>query len=167
MTHNVPEPQPPRELLWRRIRSEAERARCEAWLQAHPEARADWELETALTEALVRLPNAPVPSNFTARVLQAVEREESARSPSPAPRWRAWFGWRWLPRFVLLALLLGVAVFWHQRHQSRAQAELRRSLTLIAAMPAIPNPQALEDFEVVRSLSRTPPWDEELLALMQ
>ena len=165
--HDASASQPSRELLWRRSLSEAERAQFRAWLEAHPEARTDWELEGALTEALSRLPDAPVPSNFTARVLQAVEREEQSRGARLASVRVSLFWRRWLPRFAVVALVLGAGVFFHQRHQARQQAELRRSLTLIAGISAVPSPQALEDFEVVRHLSRTPPWDEELLALMQ
>ena len=40
---------------------------------------ADLELEARLTRALARLPDAPVPSNFTARLMQAVDLEESRR----------------------------------------------------------------------------------------
>ncbi|MCX8091993.1 MAG: hypothetical protein N3I86_13840 [Verrucomicrobiae bacterium] len=165
--HEASAPEPPREWLWRRTLSEAERARLRAWLEAHPEARDDFELERGLTEMLARLPDTPAPSNFSARVLQAVERETPARG---AARWSEWVAssWRrWLPRAAVATLVLGAGVFWFQHHQARQQAEWRRSLTLIAALPAVPSPQALEDFEVVRQLSRTPPWDEELLALMQ
>ena len=88
---------PLRELVWRRKLTEAEHA----GLRAQPETQADLELESRLTEALARLPDAPVPSNFTARVLQAVEREE-VRGPDRrsgtgtgacwCPGWRS--GWR-------------------------------------------------------------------------
>ena len=64
------------ESLWRRKLSEAERAT----LRASPEL----ELEAKLTAALGKISEASVPSNFTARVLAAVELEEmrSARSRS-------------------------------------------------------------------------------------
>ncbi len=67
-----------RELSWRRKLTGAEEAELRAWLAAHPDAQADWEAEAGLNAALGRLPDAPVPSNFTARVLQAVEREAAA-----------------------------------------------------------------------------------------
>src|SRR6516225_12355183 len=63
---------PGRELIWRRKLTEAERAE----LQTKPDNHADLEFESRLTEELDRLPDKPVPSNFTARVLQAIEREE-------------------------------------------------------------------------------------------
>jgi hypothetical protein len=76
------------ESLWRRKLSEAERA----GLHAQPEL----ELEATLTRVLTEIPDAPVPSNFTARVLDAVELVEQAerrkaRSPGWTLNWRlAW-----------------------------------------------------------------------------
>ncbi len=163
----TPAPQPPPERLWRGALTDAERQQWHAWLAAHPEARADWELEIALTDVLARLPDAPVPSNFTARVLQAVERDETSPLRPAAPAyWTLWLR-RWLPRMAVAALLLAAGAFFHHRHTLRQQAEWRRSLALLASMPTPPSPQVLEDFEVIRQLGRNPPWDEELLALMQ
>ena len=61
-----------------------------AWLAAHPEAQADWEAEAGLSEALGQLPDAPVPSNFTARVLQSVERESAAERRRRSRKWQLW-----------------------------------------------------------------------------
>ena len=66
-----------RESGWRRKLTESEQGELRAHLATNPDARADWEMESALNSALTRLPDASVPSNFTARVLQAVEREEA------------------------------------------------------------------------------------------
>ena len=81
---NEPLQNPLRELVWRRKLTDAERA----GLGAQPEVQADLEIESRLSETLARLPDAPVPSNFTARVLQAVERE------SVRPRAINW-SWTW------------------------------------------------------------------------
>jgi len=59
------------ERAWRRALSPDEKARLRQHLAAHPQARRQWECEVALTNALNRLPPAPVSSNFTALVLQA------------------------------------------------------------------------------------------------
>ncbi|MGH7972242.1 MAG: hypothetical protein ACREIC_26315, partial [Limisphaerales bacterium] len=89
---------PFRELNWRRKLTAAEEARLRSWFAEHPEARADWEAEAALSDALARLPDAPVASNFTARVMQTAELElaHDARPPkSGMSIWRLWT--RWLP----------------------------------------------------------------------
>ncbi|HUC83690.1 MAG TPA: hypothetical protein VL970_00750, partial [Candidatus Acidoferrales bacterium] len=57
-----------RERLWRRTVSEADRAE---W-RGQPEL----ELEARLTESLAQLPDASVPSNFTARVMAAIDVED-------------------------------------------------------------------------------------------
>ena len=72
-----------REILWRRPLTAAEAAELRAWLAAHPDAAADWATEQQLSRAVRRLADAPVPSNFTARV----SKPSSARPPPrPGPR---------------------------------------------------------------------------------
>src|SRR6266436_2252418 len=85
-----------RQRVWRRKLTEAERAE----LRGQPEAAADLELESRLNEMLAKVPGAPVSSNFTSRLMQAVEAEDSRRSR----RWS--FGWNWhalLPRIAVTA----------------------------------------------------------------
>ena len=69
-----------RETSWQRPLDPVEDARVRAYLAANPAAQRDWELESELTQLLARVPNAPVPSNFTHQVLAAVDRE--TRSPA-------------------------------------------------------------------------------------
>ena len=83
-----------RETGWRRKLTASEEAELRAWLAAHPESRADWQVEAVLNESLGRLPDAPVPSNFTARVLQAVQRESVSSR-------RRGLAWRWSWRSLL------------------------------------------------------------------
>ncbi|MEY2466714.1 MAG: hypothetical protein QOD03_1235, partial [Verrucomicrobiota bacterium] len=75
-----------REKNWRRKLTAVEQTELRAWLAAHPEASADWEAELSLTETIVRLPDAPVPTNFTARVLQAIEQEASVDARQREPK---------------------------------------------------------------------------------
>jgi len=67
-----------RESLWRRKLTAAARAD----LRAQP----DLALEAQLTAALEKIPAAPVPSNFTARLLETIEREEKSAARSRG-RW--------------------------------------------------------------------------------
>ena len=70
-----------------------EESRLEAWLAAHPETRAAWDEDRALGRALQSLPDAPLASNFTARVLQAVDLEETrAERGRRAPEQSWWRG---------------------------------------------------------------------------
>ncbi len=150
---------------WRRKLSKAEAAELEAWLAAHPESRDSWRTETQLTSLLNRLPEAPVSSNFTARVLQAVEREQASAERRHSPRW-----WnRWLPRvaFAGAFVVLGVAVFSHQSIRQARTADIGKSVVAVSSVPSLPSVEILQDFDAVRALPTTPPADEALLSLLQ
>jgi len=153
-----------RELSWRRKLTETEQAELRAYLAANPDARADWEMESALNAALTRLPDTPVPSNFTARVLQAVEREEA--------RPHGW-SWRWnwhtlVPRVAFAAVVItftGLAFHHHEIYSQRAA--LARSVAFVTGGQPAPSPEALENFDAIRRMSQPQHADDELLALMQ
>ena len=154
---------------WRRKLTEAEQAELRAHLAAHPEARSDWEAEAGLNDALGQLKDAAVSSNFTARVLQAVERETAVRSRSRVAWWN--FGWpslNWAPKVAAAVLVAGVSLLAYHRHQVTARVELAESLVAVADVKSLPAyPEVLEDFEAIRRLSQTPPADEALLALLK
>src|SRR6266536_3583809 len=96
---------------WRRPLSLEEQARLDAWLATHPQAQAEWEEEAGLNRLLGQLPLAPVPSNFTALVLQALEEPPAGatRRPSLPAQLRQWFG-RPAARIAWALLLLCVAL---------------------------------------------------------
>jgi hypothetical protein len=119
-------------------------------------------MESALNAALARLPDAPVPSNFTARVLQAVEQE--------AVRPIGW-SWNWqvlAPRIAFAAVvvtLTGLAIHHHEIFSQRVA--LVRSVALATRGQPVPSPEALENFDAIRRMSQPQHADDELLALMQ
>jgi len=149
-----------RESLWRRKLSETERA----GLRAHPEL----ELEARLTDALTGLPNAPVPSNFTARVLDAIELEE-ARSARPAKVSASHWGWRLLlPRLAVTAAVLFFAGYGFQYYQAGLQrADLIKNLSTVASTTAVPSPDALNNFDTIQNMSQSGRADTELLVALQ
>ncbi|MGA9452980.1 MAG: hypothetical protein WBW41_16750 [Verrucomicrobiia bacterium] len=158
---NEPLQNPLRELAWRRKLTDAEKA----GLRAQPGAQADLELESRLSEALARVPDAPMPSNFTARVLQAVERE-AARGA----RTRSW-PWHWrilVPRVAVAVAVVGLAGLAYQRHALDKRAELAEDMVLLAQAQPVPSVEALKNFDAIRRMSQmTPRADDELLALLQ
>src|SRR5260370_13197637 len=88
-----------REISWRRKLNSAEERELRDWLATHPEAQESLEFETGLTEALGKMGDVPVASNFTARVLQAVERETKAEARAQESQWNIWRRLpRWLPK---------------------------------------------------------------------
>jgi negative regulator of sigma E activity len=142
--------------LWRRNPSGAARED----LRTHPEL----ELETRLTEALARLSDAPVPSNFTACVLAAIELEEkkSARS-----EWR--WSWRLLwPRVTVAAAVLIFAGVGIQRYETNSQrAALAKTIAMVAGTKTLPNVDALENLDAIQRMSQSAHADGELLVDLQ
>jgi anti-sigma factor RsiW len=155
-----------REQSWRRELTSSEDAALRDWLAKHPEAQGDWENEAALNEALRRLPDAPLSSNFTSRVLHAVQREQAAESRRSRRGRMAWwrrFAWR-----LGLAGITGVAGFfsYEQFYAAHLRAEVRQSIVAVSAVSSLPSAEILENFEAIR-LSGTPAADERLLSLFQ
>lgn len=155
-----------RERAWRRKLTPAEEAELRAWLAAHPEAESDWDGETGLNTALTGLPNVPVPSNFTARVLAEIHR------PAPAEAIQSWpSSWKrfWrplLPKAALALVVVSVGLFSYERHVTLRRAELARRIALVSSLPAIQDPDVLQNFETIRQMDPLVP-DEKLIALMQ
>lgn len=156
-----------REQAWRRPLTPAEQAQLEAWFAAHPEARADWEADAALSAALARLPEAAAPSNLTARVLAALERDDLATVGARGKFWLGWVGW--VPRtavaaaVVVAGVFIGVGVHHHQQQVVRVEA--MRQLAAAAEVTPVPSPEVLQDLEVIRRINLTPAADVQLLAL--
>jgi hypothetical protein len=153
-----------RDLLWRRPLTADEEVE---WLRLSRAAAtdADGQLEARLSAALGRLPDAPMPSNFTARVLQEIERNET-RS-----RRRAGFPWpalrRWWPRLAVVCAVLTLSVFSVRRIEVVRHQRMAESVAALAPAGALPTPEALADFEAIRRLGNEPSADVELLTLMQ
>jgi hypothetical protein len=154
-----------RELSWRRKLTGAEEAELRAWLAAHPEARSDWEAEAGLEAALGRLPDAPVASNFTARVLQAVEREATAQPPRS--EWRMWLRLHWLPRAAFVASVATAGLVSYLLIQSAERKRLAESVATVADVSSLPGPDILQDFDAIRVSNPTATPDEQLLAALK
>jgi hypothetical protein len=146
-----------REALWRRNLSAADRA----GLRSQPELA----LEARLTEALAKIPDASVPSNFTARVLNAVELEEAR-----AGRSRGWtLHWRRLwPRVAAVAAVLIFAGVGLQRYETHSHRRtLARNVALVTVAQPPPSVDALENLDAIQRMSQPARADGELLAALQ
>lgn len=155
-----------REARWRRELTPEEAAKLREWLKANPAAREDWQLESALSHELTRLPNAPVPSNFTARVLQAVELENAPARRAPVSRWR-WILRSLAPKTAFAAALLCVGFFSYHEARDLKRAQLARSVATVSEVASLPGPEVLRDFDAIQQMNATPPPDNELLALLK
>jgi len=156
-----------RELSWRRQLTGTEEAQLRAWLAAHPEAQADWEAEAGLNAALGQLPDMPVPSNFTARVLQAAERETAAEPRRSGWKWRGWPRLRWLPKVALTASVVSAGVVSCLLIQDAQRKNLVESVAVVSAVSSLPGPDILKDFDAIRASNPNPTADEQLLAALQ
>jgi len=138
-----------RELAWRRKLTDAELAQ---WRSAHPEGATEADTEAALSDALARLPDAPVPSNFTARVLQGLEREPM-RPARPARKWP----WVWhvlVPRAAVAMVVMSFGLLGYQQYRVKQRMALKDSLVTIAAVPSLPSPEILQDFDVIHVIQK-------------
>ncbi len=156
-----------RELSWRQPLTGPEEAELRAWLAAHPEAQADWDAEAGLNASLSRLPDAPVPSNFTARVLQAVERNAAAELRGREGKWLVWPWRRWLPRVALAVVVVGAGFVSYQKVDAANRRKLAESVAVVSSLSSLPSPDILKDFDAIQALNSTPPPDEELLFVFQ
>jgi len=155
-----------KEKCWRGDLTAAEAAELQAWLAQHPGERADWETEVGLTEALGKLPAAPVPSNFTSRVMEAVEREAKAQKRPRIPVW-TWLLRSLLPRAAVAAFLV-LVVLGYQHQQTVARREkVVDGVKIVSGVSSLPSPEILQDFDTIRKLGATPGPDQDLIALMK
>jgi hypothetical protein len=155
-----------REKSWRRKLTAAEEASLRAWLADHPEAEGDWELDRHLTEALEKLPNAPVPSNFTVRVLQAIERE-SVAVQRPSRNRLERFLRALVPKAAIATVVLGIGILTYNEHTTVKRAELVQGVKIVAGVQSLPSPEILQDFDTIHQISATPGPDAELMALLK
>ena len=111
---------------------------------------------------LCRLPDVPVSSNFTARVMQAIELEEKRHS-----RWHI-FEWNWrvfVPRATVTAAVVVFASFGFHQHELAVHRQmLAKDVALITSQP-VPGVDALNNFDTIQRMAQPARPDNELLAL--
>jgi len=147
-----------RETGWRRPLHADEEARLQSYLASHPEARTDWESEVGLSQWLGQLPDAPLPSNFTAQVLQAVDREEAAarRRVSLGERW-AQLVRRAVPRLAWACVILALAILGIRQHQIYTHDKMAKGLIQVTEAADLKDPAVFKDFEAILRLGQMPP----------
>jgi negative regulator of sigma E activity len=143
------------ESLWRGQLSADQRAA----LRPQPELA----IEAQLTAALAKIPAAPVASNFTARVMAAIELDEARTARTRSGHWQ----WRSLwPRLAVATAVLVFAGLSLQRYEANSQrATMVKNVALVAAAPPLPSVEALNNFDAIQRMSQRA--DDQLLALMQ
>lgn len=150
------------------VLSPDDEARLEAFLAAHPEARATWDEERALGRALQALPDAPVSSNFTARVLQAVDlgaaRDERSRTRGDWLR-AFWPRLSWAGLAALLAFFCIDEVRLRKQKQI-VQKQIVGDVVWVSKDSAkLPSPEVLRDFDAINQMRAAS--DDELLVVLK
>lgn len=169
---NDPEPN---DLLWRGLKGELndeEKFRFESLVSSDPELRAKWEQELALNDLLAKVPSAPVSSNFTSLVMQAVENEKRAVVRKTSTRWFR-FGFARVAAGLAFVFVIGLGLY--TRYEKTRQTELATGLKDLTAVASVIAPkgsgvETLQDFDAIQKLSRVPQnseLDMELLLALQ
>jgi anti-sigma factor RsiW len=155
-------------LSMRRDLTPEEELRLEEYFAADAQARAAWDEERALSHAVQSLPDVPVSSNFTSRVLQAIDLAEQREKHQHASK--PWFQIL-LPRLTAATVAV-LLVFFILQQQQRATTEAERFKAVSAVSTELkrlplPEPGVLQDFEAINRLRRAVPSDDELLIALQ
>lgn len=137
------------------------------------EAEADWDDEIQLNQILERLPNAPLSSNFTSRVMSQVRNEALARSRNP---WRAnWNSFvdsfrsrEWTQRFALSAAVVLAAFVCFIQYQASGRKEVAQSVVAVSSVADLPSLDVLVNFDAIKRLpKKSGEVDVELLAALK
>jgi hypothetical protein len=156
-----------KETAWRRALSPAEEAALQEYLAAHAEAREAWTEEAALNRVLQRWLAPPVSSNFTARVLQAVQQNPKRHALSDWFAPSQWFpeGRAW--RVAMCCTMACVGVLSFHETQTFHRARLAREMAGVSALAAVPRMDWLKDFDTINKMSKVKVADDDLLAALQ
>jgi len=157
-----------KEQSWQRKLTPQEESELTAFLAAHPEAEVDWLEDAALTECLALLPQAPVSSNFTAQVLQAIELEEKKISRVQKRGWTAWrTGFKWVFRSAIAGSVACLTLLVTNQYRLSERVEMAENLGRVVAATDS-KMDWLPDFDAINRMSRVQsPADEELLAALK
>ncbi|HEY1662277.1 MAG TPA: hypothetical protein VGI03_07650 [Verrucomicrobiae bacterium] len=125
-------------------------------------------IQNDLHKMLARLPDAPVASNFTARVMQAIELEEARSRRRGNFAWSLIGNWRGLvPRAAVAVLALSFAGLTLQHHRVAGERTALAKNAVFVAQTPMPSVDALKNFNTIKNMSQPARADDELLALLQ
>lgn len=146
-----------------------EESKLESWLAAHPGARAQWEEDRTLSRAIRSLPDVPVSSNFTSRVLQAVDLEDAAETRRGHSA-RGWFRFL-LPRLGWAMAAAALVIIGMHYHSTTMQPQPKPE-EVLGNLPIdlakLPTPDVLADFDAINQLRQASIMtDDKLLEALQ
>jgi hypothetical protein len=147
-------------------------AELHAYLAKHPEEQVRWEEEFALNQLLGTLSDAPVATNFTARVLSAVGRNEPDRTPAGLLG-RHWLA-GWIPKLAGALSICCAGLLVYQHHQNVDRRQLAQSVVEFSKLTSGGAIEVLQNFDAIARLDQSPreaerqlAGDRELIAALQ
>ena len=139
----------------RRELTAAEVAELQALINGRPDLKAVWQEEEQLNRLLRKLPEPAVPTNFTARVLEQVQKQPVSRpSVLSLASLRGLWRFRYALRVAAVVLLGAVVIGVHERRAANENA-LRSWLTALPA-DGLAEVELWSDFEAIRHLPSEP-----------
>ena len=142
--------------------TDGELAKLERWLAANPADQAEWK---ALDHLLATLPDTPVATNFTARVLDEVRCAETTHPALGQVWWQRLLAPQFRPVQIAAAATLAMVIggVGYQLHLNQSRAEMAAAVASIAEFP----PGFLADFEAIGAVAQADAIDEELWAALK
>ena len=147
-------------IRWIRELNGWEQGRLARLMSADPKWKARWEEDMAVLAAVRRLPDVPVASNFTSRVVAALPCAPDESGPALLlPPKRSWFRrLSWAPKWGLgfgFAAMLALAVFYGEYKRAKSM-RLVESLTVITESETAPTMEESKHFEFIQELAPVP-----------
>ena len=147
-------------IRWIRDLNGRERDRLARLVSADPKWKARWEEDMAVLAAVRHLPDVPVSSNFTSRVVAALPCAPDESGPALLlPPKRSWFRrLSWAPKWGVgfgLASLLALAVFYGEYQRAKSM-RLVESLTVITESKTAPTMEESKHSEFIQELAPVP-----------
>ncbi len=168
------------ETIWRRELTTEERARLEKQLTGDEGGLRFIEEEEALSRLLKSLPDAPLSTNFTARVMMAVRSERARtasvfRVPGGEVLWRLCGSLRhsWVAQSTAAGLALAISLSTYYGLKSYRSHQLAQTLAAVTKEGGMPEIEVLKDFDAIRHFGSaqasktTIEMDAALLAALQ
>jgi anti-sigma factor RsiW len=145
------------DLARRRPLTPSERSRLDRFMEADPQAWPDREEDMALVGLMARLPDAPLASNFSARVMEAIGLEERRVKRENNPLSLHWWAHSWWARLGVASCAVLIAVgAWYQ-HQLTERADRAESVATISEAAAILSVEILKDSDIIQLFGKVPP----------
>lgn len=154
------------EQSWRKPLTPQEQQRLSQILAARPSVRREWNEEQALNRCLNALPDAPVSSNFTARVIQAAQ-YEAMKKPRFSWNLTGWIRLHWAPASITAMLLVSFGLLGAREFQLTHRTQAARSIEEVTRVASLPEMDWLKDFETINRMSQVQVADNELLEVLQ